>query len=104
MAFREGLLGTVGNTPLIRIGSLSEATGWHILGKAEHLNPGGGVKDRAARQSVLDAEAAGRLGGTGSHEIVEGTAGNTGIGLALVARARGYRCHIVMPDNQSREK
>ena len=100
----DGLLGSVGNTPLVRIASLSDATGCTILGKAEHLNPGGSVKDRAARQIVLDAEAAGRLGGRGPHELVEGTAGNTGIGLALVARARGYRCHIVMPDNQSPEK
>ncbi|HVV88032.1 MAG TPA: cysteine synthase A [Kofleriaceae bacterium] len=104
MPIRDGLLGTVGNTPLIRIASLSEATGCTILGKAEHLNPGGSVKDRAARQIALDAEAAGRLGGKATHEIVEGTAGNTGIGLALVARARGYACHIVMPDNQSPEK
>ncbi len=104
MPFRDGLLGAVGNTPLVRITSLSEATGCNILGKAEHLEPGGSVKDRAARQIVLDAEADGRLGGDGPHEIVEGTAGNTGIGLALVARARGYRCHIVMPDNQSTEK
>ena len=104
MPLRDGLLGTIGNTPLIRMVSLSEATGCTILGKAEHLNPGGSVKDRAARQIVLDAEADGRLGGDGPRELVEGTAGNTGIGLALVARARGYRCHIVMPDNQSPEK
>src|SRR5690349_24563507 len=104
MPVRDGLLGTVGNTPLIRIPSLSDATGCTILGKAEHLNPGGSVKDRAARQIVLDAEAAGKLGGSGPRELVEGTAGNTGIGLALVARARGYTCHIVMPDNQSPEK
>jgi cysteine synthase A len=104
MPTRDGFLGSVGRTPLIRIASLSDATGCTILGKAEHLNPGGSVKDRAARQIVVDAEAAGRLGGGGAHEIVEGTAGNTGIGLALVARARGYACHIVMPDNQSREK
>jgi cysteine synthase len=104
MPVRDGLLDAVGHTPLIRLTSLSEATGCHILGKAEHLNPGGSVKDRAARQIVLDAEADGRLGGAGPREIVEGTAGNTGIGLALVARARGYRCHIVMPDNLSPEK
>ena len=104
MPVRDGFVGTVGATPLIRIASLSDATGCTILGKAEHLNPGGSVKDRAARQIVLAAEAAGRLGGAGPREIVEGTAGNTGIGLALVARARGYACHIVMPDNQSPEK
>jgi len=104
MPTRDGLLGTIGNTPLVRLASLSEATGCTILGKAEHLEPGGSVKDRAARQIVLDAEAAGKLGGAATRELVEGTAGNTGIGLALVARARGYRCHIVMPDNQSREK
>lgn len=104
MSVRDGFPGAVGATPLIRIASLSDATGCTILGKAEHLNPGGSVKDRAARQIVLDAEAEGRLGGAASHEIVEGTAGNTGIGLALMARARGYSCHIVMPDNQSQEK
>ncbi|MEZ4403283.1 MAG: cysteine synthase A [Kofleriaceae bacterium] len=105
MLARDGFLGAVGATPLVRIASLSDASGCTILGKAEHLNPGGSVKDRAARQIVLDAEAAGRLGGaSGVTEIVEGTAGNTGIGLALVARARGYRCTIVMPDNQSPEK
>ena len=104
MTTRDGFLGTVGHTPLVRIASLSAATGCTILGKADFLNPGGSVKDRAARQIVLDAEAAGRLGGDATREIVEGTAGNTGIGLALVARARGYACHIVMPDNQSREK
>jgi cysteine synthase A len=100
MPTRDGLLGAVGHTPLIRIDSLSRATGCTILGKAEHLEPGGSVKDRAARQIVLDAEADGRLGGDGPREIVEGTAGNTGIGLALVARARGYRCHSVWRDNQ----
>ena len=104
MPVRDGFDGAVGATPLIRIGSLSDATGCTILGKAEHLNPGGSVKDRAARQIVVEAEAAGRLGGSGPHELVEGTAGNTGIGLALMARTRGYACHIVMPDNQSQEK
>ncbi len=97
-----GFSGTVGRTPLIEIESLSRATGCRILGKAEFLNPGGSVKDRAALFMVRQAEKEGLLppGGT----IVEGTAGNTGIGLALVANARGYRCHIVMPDNQSPEK
>src|SRR5262245_17554122 len=104
MSIRDGFTGAVGATPLIRIGSLSDATGCTILGKAEHLNPGGSVKDRAARHIVVAAEADGKLGGDGARELVEGTAGNTGIGLALMARARGYACHIVMPDNQSAEK
>ncbi len=95
-------LEAVGNTPLIRLRRASEATGCEILGKAEFMNPGGSVKDRAARGIVLDAEQRGalRAGGT----VVEGTAGNTGIGLAHVCNARGYRCVIVMPDNQSPEK
>ncbi len=98
----DGFCGTVGNTPLIRINSLSEATGCEILGKAEFLNPGGSVKDRAAMGIVEDAEAKGLLkpGGT----IVEGTAGNTGIGLALVGNAKGYRTLIVIPETQSQEK
>lgn len=99
---RIGFANSVGNTPLIKIESLSEETGCTILGKAEFLNLGGSVKDRAALFMVLEAEKAGTLkvGGT----IVEGTAGNTGIGLALVANARGYRSVIVMPSNQSQEK
>jgi len=99
---RIGFKNSVGNTPLIEIESLSIATGCTILGKAEFLNPGGSVKDRAALYMVLEAEKTGALqtGGT----IVEGTAGNTGIGLALVANARGYRSVIVMPNNQSQEK
>ncbi len=104
MTIRDGFVGAVGATPLIRIASLSAATGCEILGKAEHLQPGGSVKDRAARHIVLTAEAEGKLGGGGPRELVEGTAGNTGIGLALVCRARGYACHIVIPDNQSTEK
>jgi cysteine synthase len=104
MSIRDGFIGAVGGTPLILINSLSKATGCNILGKAEHLQPGGSVKDRAARHIVQAAERAGKLGGGGPRELVEGTAGNTGIGLALVARARGYTCHIVMPDNQSSEK
>jgi cysteine synthase len=102
MTIREGFVGTVGNTPLIRLRRLSEETGCEILGKAEFMNPGGSVKDRAARWIVLDAERRGTLkpGGT----VVEGTAGNTGIGLAHVCNARGYRCVIVMPDNQAAEK
>ncbi len=102
MSISEGFIGTVGNTPLIKLRRISEDTGCEILGKAEFLNPGGSVKDRAARGIVADAEKRGELppGGT----VVEGTAGNTGIGLAHVCNARGYRCVIVMPDNQSPEK
>lgn len=102
MEIREGFIGGIGDTPLIRLERASEATGCEILGKAEFLNPGGSVKDRAALAIVEDAEARGLLkpGGT----IVEGTAGNTGIGLALVANARGYRTVIVIPDTQSQEK
>src|SRR5512134_3198410 len=101
-AWRDGLVGTIGNTPLIRLRRYSELTGCEILGKAEFLNPGGSVKDRAALAIVLDAEERGLLGPGGV--IVEGTAGNTGIGLALVANARGYRSVIVIPDTQSQEK
>src|ERR1700758_3917573 len=102
MSISDGFSGAVGNTPLIRLRSVSEETGCEILGKAEFMNPGGSVKDRAARAIVLAAEKSGELrpGGT----VVEGTAGNTGIGLAHVCNARGYRCVIVMPDNQSLEK
>jgi len=99
---RIGFANSVGNTPLIEIESLSAATGCTILGKAEFLNPGGSVKDRAALYMVLEAEKAGLLKAGGT--IVEGTAGNTGIGLSLVANARGYRSVIVMPSNQSPEK
>ena len=99
---RIGFTNSVGNTPLIEIESLSAATGCTILGKAEFLNPGGSVKDRAALYMVLEAEKAGMLKAGGA--IVEGTAGNTGIGLSLVANARGYRSVIVMPSNQSQEK
>lgn len=102
MDILEGFAGTVGNTPLIRLSSLSEQTGCDILGKAEFLNPGGSVKDRAALWMVREHEKSGALkpGGT----VVEGTAGNTGIGLAHVCNARGYPCVIYMPDNQSPEK
>jgi cysteine synthase A len=102
MDTRDGFLGSIGHTPLIRLKRASEATGCEILGKAEFLNPGGSVKDRAALAIVEDAEDKGRLkpGGT----IVEGTAGNTGIGLALVANARGYKTVIVIPETQSQEK
>jgi cysteine synthase A len=99
---RDGMIGAIGNTPLIRLRRASEETGCEILGKAEFLNPGGSVKDRAALAIVQDAQAKGRLRPGGV--IVEGTAGNTGIGLALVANARGYRTVIVMPETQSQEK
>ena len=99
---RDGLIGAIGNTPLIRLRGPSEATGCEILGKAEFLNPGGSVKDRAGLYIILDAEKRGVLKPGGV--IVEGTAGNTGIGLALVGNARGYRTVIVIPDTQSEEK
>jgi len=102
MDARDGFIGTIGNTPLIRLTRLSEATGCDILGKAEFLNPGGSVKDRAAIAIVRDAERRGRLKPGGV--IVEGTAGNTGIGLTLVGNALGYRTVIVMPETQSQEK
>jgi cysteine synthase A len=92
----------VGNTPLIRLRKASELTGCTILGKAEFLNPGGSVKDRAAKYMVLDAERRGLLEPGGL--VVEGTAGNTGIGLALVGKSRGYRTLILMPNTQSQEK
>lgn len=102
MDVRDGFVGTVGHTPLIRLGGLSAETGCDIYGKAEFLNPGGSVKDRAALYIIRDAERRGTLrpGGT----VVEGTAGNTGIGLAHICAARGYRCIVVIPDTQSPEK
>jgi len=102
VSVRQDFLDAVGHTPLIRLRRVSEQTGCEIYGKAEFMNPGGSVKDRAARAIVLDAERQGSLGPGGT--VVEGTAGNTGIGLAHVCNARGYRCVIVMPDNQSPEK
>ena len=99
---RSEFLDAVGNTPLIKLRKASELTGCNILGKAEFMNPGGSVKDRAAKAIVLDAEARGLLRPGGV--IVEGTAGNTGIGLALVANSLGYRTVIVIPDTQSQEK
>jgi cysteine synthase len=102
MSSVAGFVGAVGNTPLIRLERMSEETGCEILGKAEFMNPGGSVKDRAAAAIVADAERRGQLQSGGI--VVEGTAGNTGIGLAHVCNARGYRCVIVMPDNQSPEK
>ena len=102
MNVEAGFVGAVGQTRLIRLRHVSEQTGCEILGKAEFTNPGGSVKDRAARAIVLAAERSGALGPGGT--VVEGTAGNTGIGLAHMCNARGYRCVIVMPDNQSPEK
>ncbi len=99
---RDGFVGAIGNTPLITLPKLSAAIGRTILGKAEFLNPGGSVKDRAARGIIDDFEARGLLSAGGV--VVEGTAGNTGIGLALVGNARGYRTIIVMPDDQAAEK
>jgi len=98
----RGFVGAVGNTPLIRLDRPSERTGCDILAKAEFMNPGGSVKDRAALGILLEAEADGQLqpGGT----VVEGTAGNTGIGLTHLCNARGYRSLIVIPDTQSAEK
>ena len=102
MDIKNGFVGTVGNTPLIRLNKFSEETGCEILGKAEFLNPGGSVKDRAALYIIQDAEAKGLLkpGGT----VVEGTAGNTGIGLAHICNAKGYKCLIIIPETQSQEK
>lgn len=102
MDVRQGFVDCVGRTPLIRLAKLSAETGCEILGKAEFMNPGGSVKDRAALYIIRDAERRGVLqpGGT----VVEGTAGNTGIGLAHICAARGYRCVIVIPDTQSPDK
>ncbi len=102
MDIRHGFPGTVGNTPLIRLNRLSDETGCEILGKAEFLNPGGSVKDRAALSIIRDGEERGLLRPGGV--VVEGTAGNTGIGLTLIANARGYRTVIVIPNTQSQEK
>lgn len=102
MNYKDGFMGAVGNTPLIRLKGVSEETGCEIFGKAEFLNPSGSVKDRAAKAIILAAEASGDLGPGGA--VVEGTAGNTGIGLAHVCNARGYRCIIVIPETQSPEK
>lgn len=102
MDLRDGFVPTIGNTPLIKLRRLSELTGCELYGKAEFLNPGGSVKDRAALAIVLDAERRGLLQPGGV--IVEGTAGNTGIGLTLVGNARGYRTVIVIPQTQSQEK
>jgi len=98
----QDTIGHIGNTPLIRLNCASDATGCEILGKAEFMNPGGSIKDRAALGIVRDAEARGTLRPGGI--IVEGTAGNTGIGLAVVGNCLGYRTVIVMPNNQSQDK
>ena len=102
MAVREGFIESIGNTPLIKLKAASQITGCTILGKAEFLNPGGSVKDRAALGIVRDAERSGKLKAGGV--IVEGTAGNTGIGITLVANVLGYKSVIVMPETQSQEK
>ena len=102
MQVRDGIVDAIGNTPLIKLERASAETGCEILGKAEFMNPGQSVKDRPARQMILEAEKRGEI--TPGGLVVEGTAGNTGIGLALVANARGYRTLIVIPQTQSREK
>ena len=102
MQIRDGIVEAIGNTPLIKLRRASEATSCTILGKAEFMNPGGSVKDRAGRQMILEAESRGELRPGGL--VVESTAGNTGIGLVLVANARGYRTLIVIPETQSQEK
>src|SRR3954469_17368533 len=102
MQIRDGVVEAIGHTPLIKLERASAVTGCTILGKAEFMNPGGSVKDRPARQMILEAEKRGELKPGGL--VVEATAGNTGIGLALVANARGYRTVIVIPETQSQEK
>jgi cysteine synthase A len=102
MQTRDGIVETIGSTPLIKLERASAATGCTILGKAEFMNPGQSVKDRPARQMILEAEKRGEIKPGGL--VVESTAGNTGIGLALVANARGYRTLIVIPETQSQEK
>src|SRR6201991_3249635 len=102
MPFRKTVIEAIGNTPLIKLDRASRATGCTILGKAEFMNPGQSVKDRAGRQMILEAERRGDLKPGGL--VVESTAGNTGIGLAIVAAARGYRTLIVIPETQSQEK
>jgi cysteine synthase len=102
MKFNRDVVGAIGRTPLIRLRAATEATGCTILGKAEFMNPGGSVKDRAALAIIRDAEERGALRPGGV--VVEGTAGNTGIGIAMVAGALGYRAIIVIPDTQTQEK
>ena len=102
MTIKNGFRDAIGNTPLIRLNNLSQETGCEILGKAEFMNPGGSVKDRAALWIINEAEKRGEL--TRGSTVVEGTAGNTGIGIALICYSSGYECVIYMPDNQSPEK
>src|SRR5215469_16264977 len=102
MIIKHDVIEAIGNTPLIKLQRASEAIGCIILGKAEFMNPGQSVKDRAGKWMILEAEKRGELKPGGM--VVESTAGNTGIGLALVASARGYRTLIVIPDTQSQEK
>jgi cysteine synthase A len=102
MDIKDGFAAAVGNTPLIKLQKASELTGCTILGKAEFLNPGGSVKDRAAKYILLDAERRGVIEPGGL--VVEGTAGNTGIGLTLVGNSRGYRTRIYIPETQTKEK
>jgi cysteine synthase A len=99
MSTVKGLMGAIGNTPLLKLQKLSSLLGSEIFAKAEFMQPGGSVKDRAALYLVNDADKNRKI-----HTIVEGTAGNTGIGLAHVCRAKGYRCVIYMPNTQSQEK
>ncbi len=102
MTFNKDVVEAIGNTPLIKLKRASELTGCTILGKAEFMNPGQSVKDRAGKWMILEAEKRGALKPGGL--VVESTAGNTGIGLAVVAGARGYRTLIVIPETQSQEK
>src|SRR5215218_9165919 len=102
MTIQDDVVAAIGNTPLIKLRRASEETGCTILGKAEFMNPGQSVKDRAARQIILEAEKRGEIRPGGL--VVEATAGNTGIGLAMVANARGYPTLIVIPETQSQEK
>src|SRR5260370_35891676 len=102
MTFNKDVVEAIGNTPLIKLKHASEATGCTILGKAEFMNPGQSVKDRAGKWMILEAEKRGELKPGGL--VVEATAGNTGIGLAVGASARGYRTLIVIPETQSQEK
>ena len=102
MAFNKDVIEAIGNTPLIKLKRASELTGCTILGKAEFMNPGQSVKDRAGKWMILEAEKRGDLKPGGL--VVESTAGNTGIGLAVVASARGYRTLILIPETQSQEK
>src|SRR5437763_5782135 len=102
MKINHDVVEAIGNTPLIKLKRASAQTGCTILGKAEFMNPGQSVKDRAGREMILQAEKRGEIGPGGL--VVESTAGNTGIGLALVANARGYRTLIVIPETQSQEK